>query len=56
MLISNIFALSEIVYGVSLVFSLYILLVIILFYVYIFEVPYLNLMEDFQRLFVKGSQ
>jgi hypothetical protein len=47
----NTFALPEIVYGVSLVFSPHVLLFSILFYVNAFEAPHLTSMEDLRRLF-----
>ena len=47
--------LSEIVYGISLVFSLHILLFSILFYVNAFETPHLILMKDLWRLFVEDG-
>lgn len=56
MLISNTFALPEIVYGVSLVFSPHVLLFIILFYVHAFEAPHLTSMEDLRRLLVEGGR
>ncbi|KAJ6096881.1 hypothetical protein N7486_007627 [Penicillium sp. IBT 16267x] len=49
----NTFALPEIVYGVSLVFSPHVLLFIILFYVHAFEAPHLTSMEDLRRLLVE---
>ncbi|KAJ5202171.1 hypothetical protein N7449_004250 [Penicillium cf. viridicatum] len=52
----NTFALPEIVYGVSLIFSPYILLFIILFYVYAFKAPHLISMEDLRKLLVEGSR
>lgn len=52
----NIFALLEIVYGVSLVFSPHVLLFSILFYIQAFTAPDLKSMEDFQRLLVEDSQ
>lgn len=55
-LISNTFALPEIVYGVSLVFSPHVLLFIILFYVHAFEAPHLTSMEDLRRLLVEGGR
>jgi hypothetical protein len=55
MLISNTFALPEIVYGVSLVFSPHILLFIVLFYAHAFEAPHLISMEDLRRLLVEGG-
>ncbi|KAJ5701392.1 hypothetical protein N7488_008940 [Penicillium malachiteum] len=54
-LISNMFALPEIVYSVSLIFSPHILLFIILFYVHAFEAPHLTSIEDLRRLLVKGG-
>lgn len=54
--VSNIFALLEIVYGVSLVFSPHVLLFSILFYIQAFTAPDLKSMEDFQRLLVEDSQ
>ncbi|QQK44154.1 C2H2 finger domain protein [Penicillium digitatum] len=52
----NTFALPEIVYGVSLVFSPHVLLFIILFYVHAFEAPHLTSMEDLRRLLVEGGR
>ncbi|KAJ5504597.1 hypothetical protein N7463_007471 [Penicillium fimorum] len=52
----NTFALPEIVYGVSLVFSPHVLLFIILFYVHAFEAPHLTSMEDLRRLLVEGDR
>ncbi|KAJ5749419.1 hypothetical protein N7533_006447 [Penicillium manginii] len=52
----NTFALPEIVYGISLVFSPHVLLFIILFYVHAFEAPHLTSMEDLRRLLVEGGR
>lgn len=52
----NTFALPEIVYGVSLVFSPHVLLFIILFYVHAFDAPHLTSMEDLRRLLVEGGR
>ncbi|KAJ6163934.1 hypothetical protein N7470_002606 [Penicillium chermesinum] len=52
----NTFALPEIVYGVSLVFSPHVLLFIILFYVNAFEASHLNSMEDLRELLVEGGR
>ncbi|KAJ5203031.1 hypothetical protein N7449_005110 [Penicillium cf. viridicatum] len=53
---SNMFALPKIVYGVLFVFSPYVLLFIILFYVYAFKAPYLTSMEDLRKLLVEGGR
>ncbi|KAJ5951028.1 uncharacterized protein N7479_009441 [Penicillium vulpinum] len=52
----NTFALPKIIYGVSLVFSPYILLFIILFYIYAFEAPHLISIEDLRRLLIEGGR
>ena len=52
---SNTFVLPEIVYSVSLVFSLHVLLFSILFYINAFKVPHLTSMEDLWRLFVEDG-
>ncbi|KAJ5664296.1 hypothetical protein N7507_005027 [Penicillium longicatenatum] len=54
--LGNTFALPEIVYGVSLIFSPHVLLFIILFYVHGFKAPYLTSMEDLRRLLVEGGR
>ncbi|KAJ6036024.1 hypothetical protein N7540_000303 [Penicillium herquei] len=52
----NTFALPEIVYGVSLVFSPHVLLFSILFYVQAFEAPHLTSMEDLRKLLIEGGR
>ncbi|THC87454.1 hypothetical protein EYZ11_013100 [Aspergillus tanneri] len=52
----NTFALPEIVYGVSLVFSPHVLLFSILFYAAAFEAPHLTSMEDLRRLLVEDGR
>ncbi|KAI2825390.1 hypothetical protein CBS147321_1038 [Aspergillus niger] len=52
----NTFTLPEVVYGVSLVFSPHVLLLIILFYVQAFEAPHLTSMEDLRRLLIEGGR
>ncbi|KAL4935325.1 hypothetical protein BDV06DRAFT_228932 [Aspergillus oleicola] len=52
----NTFALPEIVYGVSLVFSPHVLLFSILFFVNAFEAPHLTSMEDLRRLLVEDGR
>jgi hypothetical protein len=49
------FALLEIVYGISLVFSLHVLLFIVLFYASAFKAPHLTLMEDLWRLLIEDG-
>ncbi|KAJ5593223.1 hypothetical protein N7537_010127, partial [Penicillium hordei] len=53
--LNNTFILPKIVYSISLIFSLYILLFIILFYIYAFKAPYLISIEDFRRLLIEAS-
>ncbi|KAJ6008513.1 hypothetical protein N7540_012489 [Penicillium herquei] len=52
----NKFALPEIVYGISLVFSPHVLLFIVLFYVHAFEAPHLISMQDLRRLLVEDGR
>ncbi|KAE8404947.1 hypothetical protein BDV37DRAFT_100525 [Aspergillus pseudonomiae] len=52
----NTFALPEIIYGVSLVFSPHVLLFSILFYIKAFEAPHLTSMEDLRRLFIEDGR
>ncbi|KAH1515597.1 hypothetical protein KXX29_009720 [Aspergillus fumigatus] len=52
----NTFALPEIVYGVSLVFSPHVLLFSILFYAKAFAAPHMNSMEDLRRLLVEDGR
>ncbi|KAJ5973153.1 uncharacterized protein N7479_003071 [Penicillium vulpinum] len=52
----NTFTLPKIIYGVSLIFSPYILLFIILFYIYAFEAPHLISIEDLRRLLIEGGR
>ncbi|KAL4766861.1 hypothetical protein BDW60DRAFT_212539 [Aspergillus nidulans var. acristatus] len=52
----NTFALPEIVYGVSLVFSPHVLLFSILIFVNAFEAPHLTSMEDLRRLLVEDGR
>ncbi|PTU18379.1 hypothetical protein P175DRAFT_0560274 [Aspergillus ochraceoroseus IBT 24754] len=53
---SNTFALPEIVYGVSLVFSPHVLIFSILFYARAFEAPDLKSMDDLRRLLVEDDR
>ncbi|KAJ5959165.1 uncharacterized protein N7479_006315 [Penicillium vulpinum] len=52
----NTFTLPEIIYSVSLIFSPYILLFIILFYIYTFKAPHLISIEDLRRLLIEGGR
>ncbi|KAB8067670.1 hypothetical protein BDV29DRAFT_163138 [Aspergillus leporis] len=52
----NTFALPEIVYGVSLVFSPHVLLFSILFYAKAFAAPHMNSMEDLRKLLVEDGR
>jgi hypothetical protein len=52
---SNIFTLLEIVYGMSLVFSPYVLLFGVLFYIQAFKLPHLTSMEDLWHLIMEGG-
>jgi hypothetical protein len=52
----NTFALPEIIYGISLVFSPHVLLFIVLFYANAFEAPHLTSMEDLRRLLIEDGR
>ncbi|KAJ6138771.1 hypothetical protein N7471_005257 [Penicillium samsonianum] len=52
----NTFALPKIIYGVSLIFSPYVLLFIILFYIHAFKAPHLISIEDLRRLLIEGGR